>query len=75
MLPYWEGIEVQSAVDHVMARMKDLQARFPDKQIVIGEVGWPSDGRTQRRGGQLGERGAVPAPVPRARSRQATSTT
>jgi hypothetical protein len=29
MLPYWEGIEVQSAVDHVMARMKDLQARFP----------------------------------------------
>ena len=47
MLPYWEGIPVDSAIDHIVARMKDLQTKFPDKPIVITEVGWPSDGRTR----------------------------
>ena len=47
MLPYWEGLEVEQSVDHVMKVMGELQAKFPGKQIVIGEVGWPSDGRTR----------------------------
>jgi exo-beta-1,3-glucanase (GH17 family)/cellulose synthase/poly-beta-1,6-N-acetylglucosamine synthase-like glycosyltransferase len=47
MLPYWEGLEVEIAVDHVIERMHELQEFFPDKQIVIGEVGWPSNGRTR----------------------------
>ncbi|MGD2118262.1 MAG: glycosyltransferase family 2 protein [Chromatiales bacterium] len=45
MLPYWEGIDVEQAVDYVMARYADLQKAFPDKPIVISEVGWPSNGR------------------------------
>jgi exo-beta-1,3-glucanase (GH17 family)/cellulose synthase/poly-beta-1,6-N-acetylglucosamine synthase-like glycosyltransferase len=47
LLPYWEGIHVDAAVDHVAARVRDLEARFPDKPIVIGEVGWPSWGRSR----------------------------
>ena len=47
LLPYWEGIRVDAAVEHVVARMQDLQARFPNKPIVIGEVGWPSFGRAR----------------------------
>jgi exo-beta-1,3-glucanase (GH17 family)/cellulose synthase/poly-beta-1,6-N-acetylglucosamine synthase-like glycosyltransferase len=47
MLPYWEGMEVAQSVDHVMEVMGRLQKLFPDKQIVIGEVGWPSNGRTR----------------------------
>jgi exo-beta-1,3-glucanase (GH17 family)/cellulose synthase/poly-beta-1,6-N-acetylglucosamine synthase-like glycosyltransferase len=47
MLPYWEGIAVDQAVDHVVNRMDLLRRVFPGKSIVIGEVGWPSEGRTR----------------------------
>jgi exo-beta-1,3-glucanase (GH17 family)/cellulose synthase/poly-beta-1,6-N-acetylglucosamine synthase-like glycosyltransferase len=47
LLPYWEGVPVEQAVDYLASRMRQLEARFPDKQIVIGEVGWPSNGRTR----------------------------
>lgn len=47
ILPYWEGISVEKAVDYTVATLTRLQARFPDKPIVIAEVGWPSEGRTR----------------------------
>jgi exo-beta-1,3-glucanase (GH17 family)/cellulose synthase/poly-beta-1,6-N-acetylglucosamine synthase-like glycosyltransferase len=47
LLPYWEGIDVDIAVEHVGLRMRDLEAQFPGKPIVIGEVGWPSFGRVR----------------------------
>ena len=46
MLPYWEGIAIDEAVDYIEQRMDELRQRFPDKPIVIAEVGWPSNGRT-----------------------------
>ncbi|MGA7979091.1 MAG: glycosyltransferase [Chromatiaceae bacterium] len=45
ILPYWEGIPVDRAVDYVVMRYEQLKAMFPGKQIVIAEVGWPSNGR------------------------------
>lgn len=48
MLPYWEGIAIDSAVDYIEQKMQQLRQRFPDKPIVIAEVGWPSNGRTLR---------------------------
>ena len=48
MLPYWEGIPVDAAVDYVLHRYHELQQAYPDKQIVIAEVGWPSNGRTRQ---------------------------
>ncbi len=47
MLPYWEGIPLDQAVDYVDDRLKLLKATFPNKPIVIAEVGWPSNGRTR----------------------------
>ncbi len=47
MLPYWEGISVDYAVDYIVEKMNELKELFPDKDIRIGEVGWPSDGRTR----------------------------
>jgi len=47
MLPYWEGISVDYAVDYIVEKMNELKSAFPDKEIMIGEVGWPSDGRTR----------------------------
>jgi exo-beta-1,3-glucanase (GH17 family)/cellulose synthase/poly-beta-1,6-N-acetylglucosamine synthase-like glycosyltransferase len=46
MLPYWEGISLDTAVDYVVDRINDIKRLYPDKPIVIGEVGWPSNGRT-----------------------------
>jgi exo-beta-1,3-glucanase (GH17 family)/cellulose synthase/poly-beta-1,6-N-acetylglucosamine synthase-like glycosyltransferase len=48
MLPYWEGIGIDDAVGHVLNRYRVLQDAYPDKPIVISEVGWPSNGRTRQ---------------------------
>ena len=48
LLPYWEGIPVDAAVDYVAMRYEELRKAFPNKPIVIGEVGWPSNGRTRK---------------------------
>ncbi len=46
LLPYWEGIAVEDAVDHVVNKVNELKQLYPGKPIVIGEVGWPSNGRS-----------------------------
>lgn len=48
LLPYWEGIHVDSAVDYSVARIEELKARFPGKPVVIAEAGWPSNGRGRK---------------------------
>lgn len=48
LLPYWEGISVDASVDYCIERLKELKAAYPDKPIVIAEVGWPSEGRTRK---------------------------
>ena len=45
ILPYWEGIAAKDAVDYVFDRYHDVQKAYPNKPIVITEVGWPSDGQ------------------------------
>ncbi len=55
ILPYWEdepiGLDRRepngqlSIEKHLVDIYRKVQERFPGKQIVIGETGWPSDGR------------------------------
>ena len=59
LLPYWEGIPMDQAVDYVFQRYRQLQTAYPDKPIVVTEVGWPSHGRTLH--------GAVATPANQAR--------
>ncbi len=47
LLPYWEGVDVEHAVDYSLAQLKRLQKAFPHKPIVVAEIGWPSRGRTR----------------------------
>ncbi|MEZ5540667.1 MAG: glycosyltransferase [Pseudomonadota bacterium] len=51
LLPYWENIPLDMAVDYVVRRYRELAAAYPGKPIVISEVGWPSNGRI--RGGAV----------------------
>ena len=46
LLPYWEGVAVDKAIDYSLAQYKRLQKAFPHKPIVVAEIGWPSRGRT-----------------------------
>jgi exo-beta-1,3-glucanase (GH17 family)/cellulose synthase/poly-beta-1,6-N-acetylglucosamine synthase-like glycosyltransferase len=47
LLPYWEGVGVDKAVDYSLAQLRRLQQTFPHKPIVVAEIGWPSRGRTR----------------------------
>src|SRR5579871_1345526 len=47
LLPYWEGVAVDAAVDYSLAQFHQVQKAFPGKPVVIAEVGWPSHGRTR----------------------------
>lgn len=47
VLPYWEDFPVPAsrAAAHMVAIRNKVAAAFPNKEIVIGEFGWPSAGR------------------------------
>ncbi len=47
ILPYWEDapVAIGHALDHVSAVLAKVQAAFPGKRVMIGEIGWPSAGR------------------------------
>src|SRR5499426_1759776 len=64
ILPYWEDfpIPARDAAAHVGAIRKQVVAAFPDKEIFVGEFGWPSAGRMRE--------GALPSPVNQARALQ-----
>ncbi len=61
ILPYWEDFPVSAgeAAAHVDSIRNRLVASFPDKEVVIGETGWPSAGRMRA--------GALPSPSNQAR--------
>jgi exo-beta-1,3-glucanase (GH17 family) len=47
VLPYWEDdpLPVSAAVKHLETIVAEMQEKFPGREIVIGETGWPSAGR------------------------------
>ena len=49
LLPYWEGVGIDTAVDESFERLARVRARFPGKPILIGEIGYPSRGDTIKR--------------------------
>ena len=46
-LPYWEDIPIaaEKAAAHIHETRMEVAKTFPNKEILIGEVGWPSAGR------------------------------
>ncbi len=42
--PFWENQTIDNAAMYVVERYMELKEKYPDKQIMIGETGWPSDG-------------------------------
>ena len=48
ILPYWEGLPSEVAVDHAMKVYQQLREAYPGKHIVIAEFGWPSAGMNRK---------------------------
>ena len=44
VLPYWEKTGIDEAVQTALDQIARVQARFPDRPVVVAEVGWPSNG-------------------------------
>ena len=61
ILPYWEDFPIRAeyAAAHVDAIRKQVAVAFPGKEILIGETGWPSEGRMRE--------GALPSRTNQAR--------
>jgi exo-beta-1,3-glucanase (GH17 family) len=49
ILPYWEDepVSVDEAQHHMLAIIDRIKARFPGKPILVGETGWPTEGRSR----------------------------
>jgi exo-beta-1,3-glucanase (GH17 family) len=47
ILPYWEDFPIRAkfAASHVDSIRRRMAVAFPGKEILIGETGWPSQGR------------------------------
>jgi exo-beta-1,3-glucanase (GH17 family) len=61
ILPYWEDFPIRArhAAAHVDSIRKRMAVAFPGKEILIGETGWPSQGRMRE--------GALPSRTNQAR--------
>ena len=43
-----DGLPQQEDVTGLKAKVDELKAKFPNKHILIGEIGWPADGPWRR---------------------------
>lgn len=61
ILPYWENVPIpaESAAAHADKIRREIASAFPGKEILIGEIGWPSQGRMRE--------SALPSPINQAR--------
>jgi glucan 1,3-beta-glucosidase len=61
ILPYWEDFPIRAkfAAAHVDSIRQQIAVAFPGKEILIGETGWPSEGRMRE--------GALPSRTNQAR--------
>ncbi|MBK8675925.1 MAG: exo-beta-1,3-glucanase [Cellvibrionales bacterium] len=49
ILPYWEDepVSLHDAQQHMLAIIEKIKQRFPGKPILVGETGWPTEGRSR----------------------------
>jgi len=61
ILPYWEDepVGIDAAITHVVEVWRAMRTALPGRDILVGETGWPSEGRARR--------DAVPGRVEQAR--------
>jgi exo-beta-1,3-glucanase (GH17 family)/cellulose synthase/poly-beta-1,6-N-acetylglucosamine synthase-like glycosyltransferase len=44
VLPYWGGEAIGDAVQATLAQIEQVKKAFPGREVVVAEIGWPSNG-------------------------------
>lgn len=61
ILPYWDEKSSSSPLEYVKEKIGLLRKQYPNKNIIVTEVGWPSNGATRRSPGTGVVKYATPA--------------
>lgn len=40
--PYWNGVDIENAAQYVVEKYYTVMQAYPEKEIIIGETGWPT---------------------------------
>ncbi|GLQ49544.1 glycosyltransferase [Dyella flava] len=49
LFPFWNGLDRKDAIAAAEGAYELVQHRFPNKHVVVGEIGWPSNGDRRER--------------------------
>ena len=44
LFPFWNGVVRKDAIGQALGAYRNVQEHFPGKHVVVGEIGWPSNG-------------------------------
>src|SRR3546814_14898323 len=44
LFPFWNGVVRHDAVNAAYGAYQSIEQHFPNKPVVVGEIGWPSNG-------------------------------
>ncbi len=61
ILPYWDEKSDEAPLDYLKSRIKMLRDAYPNKNIIVTEIGWPSNGASRRSPGSGMIKRATPA--------------
>ncbi|WP_225737336.1 glycosyltransferase [Dyella acidiphila] len=49
LFPFWNGVDRKDALEATIGAYHNITRRFPNKHVVVGETGWPSNGDRRER--------------------------
>ena len=61
ILPYWDEKSDEAPLDYLKSRIAMLKQAYPNKNIIVTEIGWPSNGAARRSPGSGVIKYATPA--------------
>lgn len=61
VLPYWDEQSSEAPLEYLQNKIKLLREAYPNKNIIVTEVGWPSNGAERRSPGTGYTKRATPA--------------
>lgn len=61
ILPYWDEKSSETPLEYLRNKIAELKRAYPNKNIIVTEVGWPSNGASRRSPGTGLVKHATPA--------------
>ena len=49
LFPFWNGIDRKDSIGAALGAYNAIKQRFPTKLVIVGEIGWPSNGDRRER--------------------------